>query len=43
MMFLLGPVDAGELSEGAFGGSHRDFLIGGLGAGLRSPCLGFSP
>ena len=43
MMLVLSPVDAGEVSEGAFGGSHRDFLIGRVGAGVRSPGLGFSP
>jgi hypothetical protein len=43
MMLLLGPVDAGEVSEGRFRGSHRDFLVRGFGARLRSPGLGFSP
>src|SRR5919202_4312907 len=39
MMFLLGPVDAGEVSEGAFGGSHRDFLIGGWELGCAALAL----
>ena len=43
MMLLLGPVDAGEGGEGQFRGRHGDFLIGGLGVGLRSPGLRFRP
>ena len=44
MRFLLGPVDAGEVSEGGGSGRrHNDLLVGGFGAGVRSPCLGFSP
>jgi hypothetical protein len=43
MMFLLGPVDAGEVSEGRLGGNHSDFLFGGVGAGVRNFCLRFSP
>ena len=43
-VLLLGPIQAGEVSEGrGSGGSHRDVLVGGLGAGVRSPCLCFSP
>ena len=43
MMLVLGPVDAGEVSEGGSGGRHSDLLVGGFGAGLRSPGLRFSP
>jgi hypothetical protein len=40
-VLLLGPIQAGEMSEGEFGGSHRDLLVGGWGAGVRSPDLRF--
>jgi hypothetical protein len=43
MRFVLGPIDAGAVGERPFGGSHRDVLFGGVGAGVRSPGLGFSP
>ena len=43
MMFLLGPVDAGEVSEARFRGRHSDFPVRGSGGGLRSLCLSFSP
>jgi hypothetical protein len=42
-VFLLGPIEPGEVSEGHLRGSHRDFLVGGWGAGVRSPGLGFRP
>jgi hypothetical protein len=43
MMLVLGPVDAGEVSEARFRGRHSDFPVQGSGGGLCSLCLCFRP